>query len=134
MHQSWIQVGIELHLNCIRVKFTERDGSVNGTLWPKTRILKGVGHFFHFPSFTIRKGSLCRCMSIEVCPLNQELAVQIFPFNCIFTRVSISLFHEIRNGAYEISFQIYCDLKFVFISKSSLDFMYLEGIMHLWFG
>ena len=31
-----------------RVKFTERDGSVNGTLWPKIRILKSVDYFFVF--------------------------------------------------------------------------------------
>ena len=94
-----------------RVKFTERDGSVNGTLWPKIRILKGVDYFFHFFSFTIRKRSFCRCISMEVCPLNERFKAQIFHFNCIFTTFSISLFHEIRNGAYEISFQIYCDLK-----------------------
>ena len=118
---------------CIRsrVKFTERDGSVNGTLWPKIRILKGVDYFFLFSSFIIRKRSLRGCISMEVCPLNENFKVQIFHFNCIFTTFSISLFHEIRNGAYEISFQIYCDLKIIFFSKSSLDFMYLEGIMHL---
>ena len=32
----------------ILVKFTERDWSVNGTLWPKTRTLKGVGDIFSF--------------------------------------------------------------------------------------
>ena len=82
-----------------RVKFSEWDGSVNGAVWPKTMILKGVDDFFHFYSFTIRKRSLCRCISMEVSPLNQKLKAQIFHFNCIFTTVSISLFHEIRNGA-----------------------------------
>ena len=118
-------------VSCNRVKFTERDGSVNGTLWPKIRILKGVDYFFHFFGFTIRKRSVCRGISMEVCPLNERFKAQIFHFNRIFTIFSISLFHEIRNGAYEISFQIYCDLKIIFFSKSSLDFMYLEGIMHL---
>ena len=94
-----------------RVKFAEWDRSVNGTVWPKTMILKGVDDFFHFYSFTIRKRSLCRCISMEVSPLNQKLKPRNFHFNCIFTTVSISLFHEIRNGAQEISFQIYCDLK-----------------------
>ena len=56
----------------IRVKFTEWDGSVNGTHWPKTRILKGVDDFFHFSSFTIRKMSLYRCISMEVFPLNRK--------------------------------------------------------------
>ena len=79
-----------------RVKFAEWDGSVNGAVWPKTMILKGVDDFFHFYSFTIRKRSLCRCISMEVSPLNKK---QIFHFYCIFTTVSISLFHEIRNGA-----------------------------------
>ena len=71
---------------------------MNGAVWPKTLILKGVDVFFHFYSFTIRKRSLCRCLSMEVSPLNQKLKARIFHFNCIFTTVSISLFHEIRNG------------------------------------
>ena len=82
-----------------RVKFAEWDGSVNGAVWPKTMILKGVDDFFHFYSTIIRKRSLCRCLSMEVSPLNKKLKARIFHFNCIFTTVSISLFHEIRNGA-----------------------------------
>ena len=52
--------------------------------------------------------------------LNKKFKAQFFHFNCIFTTFSISLFHEIRNGAYEISFQIYCDLKNVFFFQSLL--------------
>ena len=92
-----------------RVKFSERDGSLNGTLWPQTWILKGVNDFFDFASFFCR--CICICISMEVSPLNQNLKAQIFPFNRIFTAVSVSLFHEIRNGAQEKSFKSYCDLK-----------------------
>ena len=45
------------------------DGSVKGTLRPKTRILMGVDDSFNFSSFTNRKNSLCRCISMEVCSL-----------------------------------------------------------------
>ena len=92
-------IGFTLRTTSYRVKFAQWDGSVNGAVWPKTMILKGVDDFFHFYSFTIRKRSLCRCISMEVSPLNQKLKARIFHFNCIFTTVSISLFHEIRNGA-----------------------------------
>ena len=76
------------HAIC-RVKFAEWDGSVNGAVWPKTMILKGVDIFF----------IVIDLQSMEVSPLNKKLKAQIFYFNCIFTTVSISLFHEIRNGA-----------------------------------
>ena len=82
----------------IRVKFAEWDGSVNGAA--KNNDFEGCGWFFSFYSFTIRKRSLCRCISMEVSPLNQNLMAHILPFNCIFTTVSISLLHKIKKWGF----------------------------------
>ena len=40
-----------------RVKFAEWGRSVNGAVWPKTMILKGVDNFFHFLVLQSEKGA-----------------------------------------------------------------------------
>ena len=44
-------------VNLSRVKFAEWDGSVNGAVWPKTMILKGVDNFFIFIVLQLEKGA-----------------------------------------------------------------------------